>query len=164
MRFTLATVQQIADHAKEVSGGKFHFGYKANPGDGVRYVDGQSMTLVWKGSGAAARAASYYLGVIEAYNTGTVGDLPEFIREALNAAVKRTGYEKWHNQGMEDASDTIRAYGRPPKEYVIQGKYEGGWEDVHTEETPEGGARALAEYNEAEPKIPHRVRERIARN
>ncbi|MGA5598328.1 hypothetical protein ACPCSE_29260 [Streptomyces cellulosae] len=113
MRFTLDAVQQIADHAKEVSGGRFSFGYKANPGDGVVYVDGHKMTLQWRGSGAAHRAASYYLGVIEAYNPGTVGDLPEFIREALREAVRRTGYEKWHNQGMDDAHSAIQAYGRP---------------------------------------------------
>jgi hypothetical protein len=160
MRFTADTVQKIADHAKEVSDGRFSLGYHANPGDGRRYVDGHSMTLSWKGSGAAHRAASYYLGVIEAYNPGTVGDLPEFIREALSAAIKRTGYEKWHNEGMDAAHDAIRA--AAPKEYVVQGKYEGGWEDVHTEKTPEDGARALAEYNEAEKGTPHRLRTRIA--
>jgi hypothetical protein len=51
-----------------------------------------------------------------------------------------------------------------PKEYVIQGKYEGGWEDVHTEETREGADEQLKIYNQAEPNIPHRVRERIARD
>jgi hypothetical protein len=162
MRFTADTVRRIADHAKEVSGGRFSLAYKANPGDGVRYVDGQSMTLVWKGSGAAHRAASYYLGVIEAYNPGTIGDLPEFIREALSAAVKRTGYEKWHNAGMDAAHDAIRA--DAPREWVIQGNYGEGWEDVNTETTREDAERSLKEYRENEPQYSHRMRERIASN
>ncbi len=160
MRFTLDTVQKIADHAKKVSGSRFGFGYKANPGDGVVYVDGHKMTLQWRGSGAAHRAASYYLGVIEAYNPGTVGDLPEFVREALREAVRRTGYEKWHNQGMEDANDAIRA--AADREWVVQGNYGQGWEDVNTETTREDGERSLKEYRESEPQYLHRLRERIA--
>ena len=76
MRITKDVVRKIADHAKTISGGHFHLLYTANPGDGIRYVDGQSMTLTWTGDGAAAHAASYYFGIIEAYNTGTGGDLP----------------------------------------------------------------------------------------
>ncbi|MEV7675032.1 hypothetical protein [Streptomyces sp. NPDC088752] len=162
MRFTLDTVQRIGDHAKEISNGRFSFGYKANPGDGVRYIDGKSMTLVWHGSGAAHRAASYYLGIIEAYNPGTIGDLPDFIREALNAAIKRTGYEKWHNRGMDDAHGAILA--DAPKEYVIQGNYGHGWEDVNTETTEEDGNRSLREYRKGEPQFSHRLRTRPASN
>ena len=160
MRFTPDNVAKIAEQAKEVSGGKFWLAYHANPGDGRTYVDGQRMTLSWKGSGAAHRAASYYLGVIEAYNPGTVGDLPEFVREALREAVRRTGYEKWHNQGMKDAHDAIRA--AAPREWVVQGNYGQGWEDVNTETTREDGERSLKEYRESEPQYSHRLRERIA--
>ncbi|MEU6362182.1 hypothetical protein [Streptomyces albidoflavus] len=160
MRFTADTVHKIANHAKEISGGRFSFAYKANPGDGVRYVDGTKLGLVWTGSGAAHRAASYYLGVIEAYNPGTVGDLPDYIREALSAAAKRTGYEKWHNVGMDDARNAMRA--DAPREYVVQGNYGSGWEDVNTETTKEDGYRSLEEYRENEPQYSHRLRTRIA--
>lgn len=104
MRITVDTVQRLGNYASELTGGRFRFGDANNPGDGMRYVDGTSHTLAWTGRQAARSAAAYYYGVAESAHPGTIGDLPEDVREIGRELVRwresavdvgRSAYTRW---------------------------------------------------------------------
>lgn len=58
---------------------------------------------------------------------------------------------------MTELSDSIKKDKRKYHyEFVIQGNYGQGWEDVNTETTYLDGIRSLKEYRENEPQYPHR--------
>lgn len=50
----------------------------------------------------------------------------------------------------------------PEYEYVIQGYYANGWEDVHTEPTRAGALEQVRLYRQAETGTPFRIRKRRA--
>lgn len=74
----------------------------------VRYI-ANHRHLVWLGRTGGDQAASFYFGIIEAYNDGTVGDLPESVREVSRELLTRAGYEKWHNQGLTEGMNHRKA-------------------------------------------------------
>jgi|SRR5581483_4132611 len=102
--FTQAKVRIISDYTKKVSGDVF--GLQAIGGDignGVRYFDCREQ-LVWLGSRGSREAASYYLGVIDAFNPGIIGDLPAdvlAVREELNGD---RFSQAWYDRGMNTAN------------------------------------------------------------
>ncbi|MFH8483015.1 hypothetical protein [Streptomyces sp. NPDC018055] len=108
MRITATTVQTAANYAKEVSNGAFNLAYHANPGDGRRYVDGQSMTLSWKGRNAAVLATAYYLGAARTYMDGK--PFPAEI-EAIRAEIhgRGTAAASSYNDGKQAARGKIDA-------------------------------------------------------
>ena len=48
-------------------------------------------------------------------------------------------------------------------EYVVQGNYGSGWEDVNANETLHDGKRSVKEYRENEPQYSHRLIKRRVR-
>jgi hypothetical protein len=60
MRITKETVRKLANYAAEVSSGTLTLESIANPGDGLRYVDGHSNTRVFTGKTATREAALFY--------------------------------------------------------------------------------------------------------
>lgn len=59
-RITKEIVVKLAELAAEASGGRIALGEYGNPGDGLRYSDGHSHTLGWRGKYATREAALYY--------------------------------------------------------------------------------------------------------
>ncbi|MFF7198279.1 hypothetical protein ACFZAM_31790 [Streptomyces sp. NPDC008079] len=103
MRISQAVVQKIANYAKEVSDGEFRLaGIGGDLGHGVRYIDGRSH-IIWLGKSGNVQAASYYHGIVEAYDKGPVSDRPAWVQELGWALRNRNGFEKWHNKGMDEA-------------------------------------------------------------
>lgn len=124
MRITPDTVQRLADYASELTDGRFRFGYASNPGDGMRYVDGTLIHLTWSGRDAARKAAAYYYGVAESANPGTVGDLPDDVREAGRELVRwresavdvgRSAYTEW----WQASRTTARTAPGAPQESTV---------------------------------------------
>lgn len=103
--FTQAKVRTVSDCARLLSGGVYGLqAMGASLGSGVRYIDGRRW-MVWLGSRGARQAASYYLGVADAFNPGVVGDLPEEVN-AVRAELLNSNRldHAWYNQGHSDAN------------------------------------------------------------
>ncbi|MEW1547548.1 hypothetical protein [Streptomyces tsukubensis] len=111
MRITPSTVRQMADYAKEVSRGAFWLYGHRPPIDsfGARYIDGATET-VWTGPNGAARAAAYYIGIIDTYRIlmGS-GEYRDDVKAAREAALARPSGKEWRVRGMSDARKAIRA-------------------------------------------------------
>lgn len=85
MKFTPATVRQVADQARDYTAGVVEFGHMNNPGDGMRYCDGLKQKVWHRAPYAAREAAAYYAGA--GYQWATLmrlplEEMPEVLREA----------------------------------------------------------------------------------
>lgn len=107
MRITQQKVQAVSDHAEKLSCGAF--GLQAIGGDigyGARYTD-RRRDRPWTGPQAARRAACYYLGVIDAFDSGAlVADLPQGVT-AVRAALGTAG---WNQGEYETGAHDARRY------------------------------------------------------
>ena len=95
---TEGNVQAVSDHAVKLSNGVFGLQASGNIGYGMRYID-RCRDKVWAGRRAGARAASYYLGVIDAFNPGAIADLPGTVN-AVRADLISGG---WRRGGWDQA-------------------------------------------------------------
>lgn len=109
-RFTKAKVETVSNHAKKLTGDRFGLsGIGGDLGNGVRYIDGRKQQ-VWFGSRGARQAASYYLGVIDAYNPGEIGDLPGDVKAVRRLLLEPGGgwVQAQYDQGADDANGAKR--------------------------------------------------------
>lgn len=106
--FTQKKVSAVSDYAKRLTGNMFGLqGIGGDIGNGVRYIDGRQQK-VWFGPRGARQAASYYLGVIDAFKPGVIGDLPEEVN-AVRAELIGNGWNQGeYERGMDDAHGFMR--------------------------------------------------------
>lgn len=94
--------------------------------------------------------------------------------EELQYMDATAAYEKVYEQtGNRELADDVAAKiesmhdeagildeGKSDYEYVVQGNYGYGWDDLVTEETMEEAKKTKAEYDENETNVPHRIKTR----
>lgn len=108
--FTQNKVRTVSDYAKKISGNVFGLqGIGGDIGNGVRYIDGHR-EKVWFGPRGARQCTSYLLGIIDAYNPGVIGDLPEDVN-AVRAELTGNGWnQREYDGGADDAHNFMRWY------------------------------------------------------
>lgn len=119
IKFTGAMVQEVAERAKRITGGRFELGQiKSHPDGGPVYLDARR-DIAWYGALGARQACAYYSGAAlrTARLEGRVLDTEDadflmkvqvaYTRGGSSSRDDRESFDKWESEGAEDAEKLI---------------------------------------------------------